>query len=159
MRHRINRAVLHYDNQAFRDQLASRVLPHNEAARYRKIHPGGASFSGFLVLLGLIAGTVGLLRLYKKLFPRRPDDHDIVAVEHSGFVSGGFAHVTSRPVTRRESLIMRRALLFGILVFPLVALLVVVAALGEYVGVLQPIAQVLDSGFGLVVLLAESVLL
>jgi hypothetical protein len=156
MRHRINRAVLHYDNQAFRDQLASKVLPHNEAARYRKIHPGGGGFTGFLLFVGLVAGTVGLLRLYKKLFPRRSDDDDIVAIQHHGFVSGGVAHVTSRPVTRRESLILRRALMFGILVFPLVALLVIVAAVGEYVGVLQPLALMLDQGFGLVVLVAES---
>lgn len=159
MRHRINRAVLHYDNQAFRDRLAQTVLPHNQAVAYSAIHPGGASFSGFLVLLGLIGGTVGLLRLYMRLFPRRADDGNVVAVEHSAYVSGGFGHATSCAVTRRESLILQRALLFGVLVFPLVVVLVAIAVLGQHVGALQPIARVLDGGFDAVVLVVEAALL
>ncbi|HMJ10848.1 MAG TPA: hypothetical protein VK524_05545 [Polyangiaceae bacterium] len=145
---RMSLAMMRYDHQAFRQRVAQLMLPPVVAARYANLHPNTPPIGAIALLFGGLVALVLVVKLYFKLFPARPDDHEIVGYSTRASVVGGVGIGHTRPVTRRESKLWGRMLMFALLLAPLfaagTALMVLV---GPHFSVLQPLLGVADSAF------------
>jgi hypothetical protein len=145
---RVSRAMMYYDQDAFRQRVAQLLLPKSAKLRYANLHPNAVPTGGIALLLGGALLFVVLVKLYFKLFPRRPDDNEVVAYSHTVSVVGGVGVGYSRPVTRRENKLWGRMLMFTLLLAPLFAVGAAVLSLaGPYVDVLEPYLGLADGVF------------
>ena len=142
---RVSLAMMYYDNDAFRQRVAQLMLPKHLKHRYANLHPNAPPLGALALLGGGFALFVGLLKLYFKLFPRRADDDDVVGFSHSVSVVGGIGVGHSRAVTRRESKIWGRMLMFALLLAPLFAIgAAVILIAGPYAEALEPFLGLAD---------------
>ncbi len=110
-------AFMHYDNDAFRAEVAETLLPEDLATRYARLHSSGTSGAPIAVILFVSIGAL-YLYLYRKMFPKRKDDDDIVGQSGVAFVSHGLVSVHTRGVKRREPKIFGQVLLWLLVVIP-----------------------------------------
>ena len=147
-RTRVSRAMMKYDNDGFRHHVAQRLLPPAVKARYSNLHPNLPAPGAIFLLLGAVAAAVLIVGLYFKLFPARPGDGDIVGFQTNVSVVGGVGVAHTRAVTRRESMMLRRALLFALLLAPFFAAGIgLILLVGPYISVLEPLLNLADDIF------------
>lgn len=145
---RVSRAMMYYDHDAFRQRVAQLMLPKSVKLRYMNLHPNAAPTGAIALLLGGFVVFAALIKLYFKLFPRRPDDGDVVGYSHTVSVVGGIAVGHSRAVTRRESKIWGRMLMFALLLAPLFAIGAAALSLASpYADALEPFLGLADGVF------------
>jgi hypothetical protein len=145
---RMSRAMMRYDHQAFRQRVAQLLLPPAVASRYSNLHPHTPPLGAIALLLGALLGLFLSVKLYFKLFPARADDQDVVGYQTRVNVVGGVGVGHTRAVTRRESKVLGRMLMFALLLAPLFAAgTALVLLLGPHVSALEPLLGLADGVF------------